>query len=241
VRASPPPSCYAEGMRLFIGLLAVLALAGRAVPAQAAGQVDIALVLAVDTSGSIDADEFELQRAGYVGAFRDRRVIDAIRSGTHGAIAVTYFQWSGARLQQQIVEWTVIDGAASATSFAERLAAAPRQIFGGGTSLSGAIDYGAALLAGSELTAVRRVIDISGDGSNNQGRLAAYARDDAVAAGITINGIAILNDEPLLDIWYAENVVGGPGSFVMATSGFETFATAILDKLVREIAELPDE
>jgi len=219
--------------------LAVVALGLACGGADAAQRVDLALVLAVDASGSIDPSEFELQRAGYAAAFRDRRVLDAIRAGSNGVIAVTYFQWSGARIQKQIIPWTLIEDEESGLIFADQLAAAPREIFGGGTSLSGAIDYGVALLEGSGVAPVRRVFDISGVGSNNQGRLASYARDDAVAKGITINGLAILNDEALLDVYYLQNVIGGPGSFVMATSGFETFSTAILNKLIREIAALP--
>jgi hypothetical protein len=216
-----------------------LVLACWAGAAAAAGApVDVALVLAVDASGSIDAEEFELQRAGYAAAFRDRRVIQAIRAGQHGAIAVTYFQWSGARLQEQVIEWTTIGDDESALVFADRLASEPRRIFGGGTSVSGAIDYGAALLGRSGVEATRRIIDISGDGSNNMGRLAEYARDEAVAQGITINALAILTDEPLLDLWYLKNAVGGPGSFVLASPDFESFANAILDKLIREIALL---
>jgi hypothetical protein len=220
-------------------LVLALAFAWLAGAAEAAPAVDVALVLAVDTSGSIDASEFELQRAGYAAAFRDQRVIEAIRSGPHRAIAVTYFQWSEPRLQQQVIEWTVIGDDESTLVFADRLAAAPRQIFSGGTSVSGAIDYGAALLAQSGVEANRRVIDLSGDGSNNVGRLAEYARDDAVAAGITINALAILSDETLLDIWYRDNAIGGAGAFVVAVADFEAFAPALLNKLIREIAQMP--
>jgi hypothetical protein len=141
-------------------------------------------------------------------------------------------------VQQQTVDWTVISDGETARAFAAQVEAAPRQIAGGGTSISGAIDYGVRLLERSGVDARRRVIDISGDGSNNMGRLAIYARDDAVARGITINGLAILNDEPLLDIYYQRFVTGGSGSFVMAAADFDTFAAAILAKLIREIASL---
>ena len=220
-------------------LLLALAFAWLAGAAAAAPAVDLALVLAVDASGSIDPGEFELQRAGYAAAFRDARVIEAIRSGPQHAIAVTYFQWSGPRLQDQVIGWTVIGDDESALVFADRVAAAPRRIFGGGTSVSGAIDYGAMLLAQSGIEANRRVIDLSGDGSNNVGRLAEYARDEAVAAGITINALAILSDEKLLDIWYRDNAIGGAGAFVMAVADFDGFAPALLNKLVREIARMP--
>jgi hypothetical protein len=221
-------------MRIVLALLLACWIGGT----RAETPVDVALVLAVDASGSIDPQEFELQRGGYAAAFRDRRVIEAIRGGRHGAIAVTYFQWSGPRLQEQIIEWTVIGDDESALIFSDRIAAEPRRVFGGGTSVSGAIDYGVALFASSGVAPLRRVIDLSGDGSNNMGRLAEYARDDAIAKGVTINALAILTDEPLLDRWYLQNAVGGPGSFVIASPNFESFATAILDKLIREIALL---
>jgi Protein of unknown function (DUF1194) len=220
-------------------VLLVLLLALAAVPAQAASPVDLALVLAVDVSRSIDDEEFELQRAGYAAAFRDRRVISAIENGSVGAIAVTYMQWSGARQQIQVIPWTIIRDAAGAERLAKQLATADRAITAGSTSVSGAIDTGVALLRQSEVAATRRVIDVSGDGSNNNGRLPIYARDEAVASGITINGLTILNDEPLLDVYYRDNVIGGPGAFVVTTEDFDQFASAILAKLIREIAEAP--
>jgi Protein of unknown function (DUF1194) len=224
-------------MRVLLRVCLCLLLAATA-PVSAATSVDVALVLAVDTSGSIDAEEFDLQRAGYAAAFRDPRVVDAIQAGSHGAIAVTCFQWAGPRLQQQTVDWTIIRDGETARGFAGRVGAAPRQIAGGGTSISGAIDYAVALFEKSGVEARRRVIDISGDGSNNMGRLAIYARDDAVARGITINGLAILSEEPLLDVYYQRFVIGGSGSFVMAAADYDTFSEAILAKLIREIAAL---
>jgi hypothetical protein len=222
-------------------LLAVLLLgattgAGRAEPA-----VDIALVLAVDVSLSIDAEEFALQRAGYAAAFRNKRVVEAITAGTIGAVAVTYMQWSGAREQQQIIGWRLINDRASAASFAASLAAADRVVAAGSTSLSGAIDIAGRLLRESGYKAERRIIDISGDGSNNSGRLPNFARDEAVADGITINGLAILKNEPQLDSYYQANVVGGRGAFVLTASDFDDFAEAIFVKLIREVAALPPE
>jgi hypothetical protein len=222
-------------MRRLGGLLVLLALVAGA-PARAAPPVDVALVLAVDASRSVDAEEFDLQRLGYANAFRDPRVLDAIRGGSIGSIAVAYFQWSGPRVQYLSVAWTVLRERADVAAFADAIEGSERVVFGGGTSVSGAIDFGVSLLAAIPAEPARRVIDVSGDGSNNNGRLPIYARDEAVAAGITINGLTILNDEPLLDRYYFANVIGGPGSFVIATADYETFATAILSKLIREIA-----
>jgi hypothetical protein len=207
-------------------------------PAVGADVVDLALVLAVDTSGSIDSEEYDLQRAGYAAAFRDPRVLAAIRGGPNGAIAVTAFQWSSPRVQVQTIDWTVIRDDDSAHAFAAAIEATPRQISGGGTSISGAIDYGVLLLDRSGIETRRRVIDVSGDGSNNMGRLVTYARDDAVGRGIVINGLAILSEDSLLDVYYQRSVIGGSGSFVMAAEDYDSFASAILAKLIREIAAL---
>jgi Protein of unknown function (DUF1194) len=204
--------------------------------AQPDGQpVDLALVLAVDASGSVDRVRFELQKQGYVAAFRHPRVIGAIQSGPTQAIAVIMMQWTGPALQVTAVPWTRISGTASANAFADKIAAAPRALFGGGTSISGAIDTSMALLFDNPFKAARRVIDISGDGSNNRGRSVNQARDEAVARGVGINGLPILALEPDLDHYYRENVIGGPGAFVIAAN-FETFGEAILKKLIAEIA-----
>ena len=199
--------------------------------------VDVQLVLAVDCSGSIDSDEFALQIRGYAAALTNPKVLNAIRSGGIGAIAVTYVQWSGPLIHNQAVGWMVIKDEASATAFAAALSAAPRRIFGGGTSLSGAIDYALSLFPGSGFEAERRTIDVSGDGVNNSGRRPADARDEAVQAGLTINGLPILTDVATLDRYYAENVIGGPGAFVMPAKDFASFADAILGKLIREVAD----
>lgn len=222
-------------------LFAALLLGVTADTAHAEPAVDIALVLAVDVSLSIDAEEFALQRAGYAAAFRNDRVVEAITGGGHGTVAVTYMQWSGAREQQQIVGWQLINDRASAARFAASLAAADRVIAAGSTSLSGAIDAASRLLRENGYKAERRIIDISGDGSNNSGRLPNFARDEAIAQGITINGLAILKNEPQLDTYYQLNVVGGHGAFVLTAGDFDDFAEAILVKLIREIAALPPE
>ena len=169
-------------------------------------------------------------------AFRHARVLQAIRSGGHQAIAVTMVQWTGPALQVQVVEWQAIGDEGSAENFAAAIERAPRQLFGGGTSISGAIDYAMTLFPRIPYRGGRRVIDISGDGSNNRGRPVTLARDEAVAAGVVINGLPILALEPNLDRYYQDYVIGGPGAFVIAARTYETFAEAILKKLVTEIA-----
>jgi hypothetical protein len=193
-------------------------------------------VLAVDASGSVDRQRFELQKQGYAAAFRHPRVIGAILSGPTQGIAVVMMQWTGPALQVIAVPWTRISDEASANAFADAIANAPRALFGGGTSISGAIDTATALLFDNPYQAMRRVIDISGDGANNRGRAVNDARDEAVRKGIGINGLPILVLEPDLDRYYQQNVVGGPGAFVVAAKSYETFADAILKKLVAEIA-----
>ena len=199
-------------------------------------QVDLALVLAVDASGSVDRHRFELQKQGYAAAFRNPRVLNAIRSGLNASITVTMFQWTGPRLQVHVVPWMIIKDEASAEAFAAAIDAAPRQLFGGGTSISGAIDYGRLLLAQVPAEPTRRIIDVSGDGANNIGRSVTAARDDAVRAGVGINGLPILSVEPGLDLYYRDYVIGGPGAFMVPAENYETFADAILKKLITEIA-----
>ncbi len=150
-------------------------------------------------------------------------------------------QWTGPSLQVTAVPWTKISDAASANAFADAIARAPRALFGGGTSISGAIDASMGLLFDNPYKPTRRVIDISGDGSNNRGRWVGQARDDAVRAGVGINGLPILALEPDLDRYFRENVIGGPGAFVVAAKDFETFGEAILKKLIAEIANVPPE
>jgi hypothetical protein len=215
---------------------AVLLALGLARPVAAQTAVDLQLVLAVDASGSVNDYRFELQKQGYVAAFRDPQVLSAIRSGPQRSIAVTMVQWTGPALQVHVVPWTLIRDQATANAFAAAIDAAPRQLFGGGTSISGAIDNGLTLMPESRYRGTRRVIDISGDGANNRGRPVTQARDEAVAAGVVINGLPILSLEPDLDRYYYEQVIGGPGAFVIAATSYETFADAIRKKLIIEIA-----
>jgi Protein of unknown function (DUF1194) len=220
-------------------LALALILIGAAARAQVpAGQqaVDLQLVLAVDASGSVNQTRFELQKRGYAAAFRNPKVIAAIMAGTRRAVAITMVQWTGPTLHRQVVGWMRVSDRASADALATAIEAAPRELFGGGTSLSGAIDYGTALLAAAPFRGQRRVIDISGDGSNNAGRPATVARDEAVRAGIVINGLPIAWVEPDLAAYYRANVIGGPGSFVVSVDSYDNFADAILQKLVTEIA-----
>ena len=205
-------------------------------PAFAQTAVDLQLVLAVDASGSVDQRRFELQNAGLCGGVPRSACADAIQSGAMQAIAVTMVQWTGPALQIQVLPWTLINDATTAQSFAAAIMATPRRLFSGGTSISGVIDYAVPLILESPFKGTRRVIDISGDGSNNRGRPAASARDDAVRAGIIINGLPILALEPGLDHYFVDHVIGGPGAFVIAAESYETFADAILKKLIREMA-----
>jgi Protein of unknown function (DUF1194) len=198
--------------------------------------VAIALVLALDASGSVSNGRFELQKQGYAAAFRNPQVLSSIRSLVTQSIAVTMMQWTGPRLHVVVVDWAQIKDEASINAFAAAIEAAPRQLFGGGTSISGAIDYSRVLLAQCPFAAARRVIDISGDGSNNSGRSVQQARDEAVRDGVDINGLPILTLEPDLDRYYHDNVIGGPGAFVIPAANYDIFADAILKKLITEIA-----
>jgi hypothetical protein len=218
---------------LFASLALTFFAAG---PAAAQNSVDLQLVLAVDASGSVNQTRFELQKQGYAAAFRDPQVLHAIGAGARRAIAVAMVQWTGPTLHVMVLDWTVIHDEASAHAVADAIAEVPRKIFGGGTSISGAIDFSTSLLARSPYRGDRRVIDISGDGSNNAGRPAPLARDEAVRSGIVINGLPITSIEPDLEEYYRTNVIGGPGAFVIAAASYENFADAILNKLVNEIA-----
>jgi hypothetical protein len=206
--------------------------------ANAQTTTDLLLVLAVDASGSVSQARFDLQKHGYADAFRHPRVLNAIRGGTTGSIAVTMVQWTGPTLQVHAVPWSLISDERSANAFADAIEAAPRQLFSGGTSISGAIDHAMRLLPTAPYRGLKRVIDISGDGSNNRGRNVTEARDDAVRAGVIINGLPILSLEPNLDRYYFENVIGGPGSFMVPAETYEAFGTAVLRKLILEIASL---
>ncbi len=204
--------------------------------AKAETPVDLKLVLAVDASGSVNEVRFQQQKLGYVAAFRNARVQAAIRSGMAGGIAATIMQWTGPALQVHSVPWTFVGDAASAESFARAIEQMPRHLFGGGTSISGALDKGVQLLDACPFGGGRRVIDISGDGANNRGRPASDARDEAVAQDITINGLPILEIEPFLDRHYRSDVIGGVNAFLVTAASYEEFGDAIIKKLIAEIA-----
>jgi Protein of unknown function (DUF1194) len=226
--------------------LALLVLAGGAW----AQNADLLLVLAADVSRSIDESEFALQRRGYSAALTDPRVLAAIRGGATGTIAICFVEWSGAGEQNIVADWTVIHDEEDAGGLASAILAAPRS-FIGRTSISGAIDFAMERFAAAQPHANRHIIDISGDGTNNSGRPVTEARDQAVAQGVTINGLAIVNDKPNpgyafhtqppggLPEWYRENVIGGPGAFLRVIEDFHSFADAMTNKLVSEIAALP--
>jgi hypothetical protein len=205
-------------------------------PARAAAPLDLLLVLAVDASGSVNRERFELQKHGYAAAFRDPRVIAAIGGGPLGGIAVTMTQWTGPTLHADVVPWTAVTDAAGAGALAAAIDGTTRVLFSGGTSLSGAIDHAMALFSACPFEGTRRVIDISGDGANNRGRPAEAARDEAVAAGIVINGLPIPWIEPDLEAFYRGQVIGGAGAFVVVANDYAAFGTAIVTKLVAEIA-----
>jgi hypothetical protein len=230
-------------------VLGFIALLDFRAPARAAETVDVALVLVSDVSRSIDDREFKMQKDGYSSAFTDPKVIAAIKGGVNGAIAVNYIEFAGESEVQTVIDWTLITGEGSAKAFVSRLVAAPRSFYGR-TSISAAIDLAAQNLAHSGLTAERRVIDVCGDGTNNAGRDVTAARDDALAAGITINGLTIINDHPMswtfahvqppggLDNYYRQNVTGGVGSFVVSVHDFNVFGEAMIKKLISEIASV---
>jgi hypothetical protein len=224
---------------LLLSLAALTVLGAR--PA-AAGEVDLQLVLAVDSSSSVSMDEYYLQLEGYAAAFRHPDLLKAIQSGPRQAIAVALFEWAGVGRQKINFAWRRLDDAASLEAFAAELAAAPRLVLGGDTAIGEAIDFALDLLDRAEVRGARRVIDISGDGISNRGRSPDAARDDAVFRGVTVNGLAILNEEPDVDTFYGAFVIGGPGAFLLTARDYSDFAEAIVKKLVREvttIAELP--
>ena len=198
-------------------------------------EVDVALVLAVDSSGSISEQRLTMQIQGYLDAIRHPSFTEAIQGGRRGQIGLTFVTWTDARRQDQTVPWTVIRDDVSAHAFAKAVQGALRPL-PGWTSISGAIDFCANLLLTSGFIATRRVIDVSGDGANNDGRPVTEARDAAVAAGVTINGLPIIEVEPNLAEYYRDNVIGGPDSFVVVAGDSAAFGAAVLRKLLVEVA-----
>jgi hypothetical protein len=236
-------------LRVSRSLLLLLLLLAAPTVTKSADPVDLLLVLAADVSRSVDQPKFQLQREGYAAAIADKRVLEAISAGRNRRIAVAFVEWSGVSSQRVLIDWTLIDGADSARKFGDQLIELPRS-FAERTSISGGIDFSMTLLNRSPYQAARRTIDVSGDGTNNSGRDITLARDEAVAAGVTINGLVILSERPMpwnpehtnppggLAEYYRNNVVGGPGAFVVVAENFNSFGQAIVKKLIAEIAEL---
>jgi Protein of unknown function (DUF1194) len=237
-------------MRTIKVLLASLMVAAALAPAaaNAADDVDLLLVLAVDVSRSIDAAKFQMQREGYAAAVADPHVLEAVQSGHTGRIGLSLVEWSGVGAQKVVIDWMAISDGNSAKGFGDRLLEAPRS-FADRTSISGAIEFAMGQFDKAPYRAARHTIDVSGDGTNNAGRDVGLARDEAVAKGITINGLVILSDNPMswnpdhtnppggLANYYRNNVVGGPNAFVMVAENFNSFGQAMIKKMIAEVAQ----
>jgi hypothetical protein len=236
------PKTFARAALLAAGLslLSWPALAAGAIP------VDLELVLAVDTSGSVNYEEAHLQRQGVADAFKSDELAKVVGLGTYGKIAVAYLDWSNQFENTVVVDWTVIDGKESAARFADELLAAPTRS-GRRTSISSAIVSSMELLENNNYAGSRRTIDVSGDGKNNFGLSLAPIREEAIAKGIVINGLPIMiedfgrNTFPDIDQYYANCVIGGRGAFAVVAKGFNDFSRAMRRKLIMEIAEVPTE
>ena len=236
-------------MRKLVALLG-LALTFLPLAARAAEPVDMLLVLAADVSRSVNEPKFKLQREGAAAALANPDVVHAITSGSHRRIAVCFVEWATVGVQNVVVDWTVIDGEASAKRFGDRLIATPRSSIGS-TSLSSAIDYSVRQIENAPYTSERRVIDISGDGNNNSGSSVLDARDRALEKGIAINALVILTPEAEsfrpehtnppggLEKYFQDNVIGGLGSFTVVAESHESFGRSLTKKLIQEIAGLP--
>jgi hypothetical protein len=229
--------------------LAMVLAAALSTPACAAERVDLLLVLASDVSRSVDDPKFRLQRSGYAAALENPRVLEAIQSGANRRIAVCFVEWSGVVSQKVVIDWTLIGDVKTAREFGDRLLEAPRS-FADRTSISAGIDFAMSQFERTPFDGLRRTIDVSGDGTNNSGREVTLARDEAVAKGATINGLVILSESPTpwnpehtnppggLANYYRNNVVGGPGAFVMVAENFKSFGNALINKLIAEIAQV---
>lgn len=236
--------------KLALAVMVSVAVAACSFAARAGEAVDLLLVLAADVSRSVDQPKFQLQRDGYAAAISDPRVLDAISAGVHRRIAICFIEWSGVGAQKLVIDWMMIDGPDAARKFADAIIEAPRS-FADRTSISGGIEFSMAQLDRAPFESARRTIDLSGDGTNNSGRDVTSARDEAVARGITINGLVILSERPLawnpehtnppggLAHYFRQNVIGGPGAFVIVAENFKSFGQALINKLVAEIASGP--
>ena len=234
-----------NGLVVFMIIFAIFLHSSFAWSAQVS--VDLELILAVDVSGSVDEVEGKLQRMGYVNAFRSPSVLRAIQSGRYKRIAVTYIEWAGFDFQRIVLNWKEIHDKASAEEFASQLSQEPVGV-GPYTSISGAIEFALPMFGDNGFTSERRVIDISGDGPNNSGDYVTNARAMAIRAGVTINGLPIINNRPSpwgrmpmpnLDLYYRKCVIGGRRSFLVVANDFKSFGRAIRRKLILEIVGLP--
>jgi len=235
-----------------LGMLAALSLLPAASAAETRLQpqlVDLKLLLAVDVSGSIDFSEGALQRDGYVQALRDQTVIDTILSGQLGRIALAYVEWAGGDHQRVLLDWTLIDSREAAHAFSENLSVRAHMA-GRRTSIGNMLDFAIGMFQDRRFFAERQVVDISGDGPNNTGARVDEARDRAIAAGLVINALPILNERPSpygfpklddLDVYYEECVIGGDGAFVIVAKGIRSFASAVRRKMILEVAGLTPE
>lgn len=245
LRLSHLPIAAALLACLFFGPALAPAQTGRGTTAPST-EVDVALVLAVDISFSMDLEELALQRAGYVEALRSPEVHKAIANGATGRIGVTFFEWAGVNIQHHLIPWTVIDSPAAAMAFADELEKQPTRR-GQRTSVSAAIDFSARQLEEMPFRALRRVMDISGDGPNNSGRPVTVARDEALRKGISINGLPITLKRPGyldigdLDVYYEDCVIGGQGAFVISITDKTQFTQTVKTKLIMEISDAPAE
>jgi Protein of unknown function (DUF1194) len=235
-------------MRIYRCVLTLVALVLAQIPfARAAEQVDLLLVLAMDVSRSMDQAKFELQRQGYAAAISNPQVLDAIESGPHQKIAICFIDWSAPFEQKLVIDWSIIDGPAAASRFADLIVEAPRSFYNS-TSIGSAINFATAQIDKAPFEAERHAIDVSGDGTNNSGRDVGFFRDRAVAKGIIVNGIVILTDIQFaqnpghtnppggIEKYYRDNVIGGPGSFVIVAEDYNSFGRAMVKKLIAEIA-----
>lgn len=244
--------CSAIVTACFAGVLALAGLTGR-IHAAGSEPVGAAIVLAADVSRSISESEFELQRKGYAAAMTDSRVLRAIADAEQHGVAISFVEWAGPDEQAVVADWTIVRDGETAAAIATTILKAPRS-FVGRTAIGSAIEFAVRRFAAIPAKAERRVVDVSGDGTSNSGTPVTEARDAAIGAGITINGLAIINNDLNpgytfhthppggLSKYYEENVIGGPGAFLMQVVNFDTFAEAITRKLVAEIASisLPD-
>jgi hypothetical protein len=235
-----------HGLRTFV-VAALMATTGWTFTC-GAERVDLLLILAADVSSSMDESKFDLQRSGYAAAFSNPRVIEAIRAGQKGRIAVAFVEWSGILQQKIVIDWTVISNDETSRQFGDHILEASRAFARNSTSISAGIDFATTQFDRAPYEARRRVIDVSGDGDNNSGRDVTTARDEAIAKGVTINGLVILTKTPTpwnsyhtnplggLANYYRNDVIGGPGAFVMVAENFNSFGEVLVKKLITEIA-----